>query len=305
VFDVVCVGAAHVDRRGRAWVPVAHGESIPVRLRSSHGGVARNVAEGLGRMGLSVALAGLVGADADGAGVRAALAPFADVSALLAAEDASTASYTALLEPDGTLAVALADMGIYDGGVAADGWRRVLDAAALARAHHVFLDANPPAEVLAEAAARASGARLAANATSAAKASRIAPLLPRLDVVFANRAEAAALTGRSDPAAAAAALVAAGAGLALVTCGAAGVVAADASGAARIPAAKAEVEDETGAGDAFAAGVLYGLVRGVPADAAVRLGLAAAALAVADAATVPAALAGLAAATPLPGPTHA
>jgi pseudouridine kinase len=300
VFDVVCIGAAHVDRRGRAWVPVARGESIPVRLRTTHGGVARNVAEGLGRMGLRVAMAGLVGADADGEAVRAALAPFADVSALAAVPDAPTASYTALLEPDGTLAVALADMGIYD-----DGWGPVLDAAPLGRAAWTVLDANPPADVLGAAAARAGRTRLAANATSAAKARRLSPILPRLDVLFANRAEAAALTGRTDPAAAAAALAAAGVRLALVTCGAAGVVAADAGGASRFAAPPADVADETGAGDAFAAGVLYGLVRGADAADAVRLGLAAAALAVADAATVPAALADLPALHLPTGPTDA
>ena len=82
--------------------------------------------------------------------------------------------------------------------------------------------------------------------------------------LLANRDEAAALTGRRDPAAAAR-LLAARVGTAVVKCGAGGVVVC--TGAGRplpVPAPATTVVDVTGAGDACAAGYL--LARAAGAD---------------------------------------
>src|SRR5262249_53092260 len=114
--SILCIGAAHIDRRARAISAVVAGSSNPVRLSTGWGGVARDAAETLARLGTKVALLPRVGSDAEADRLIGALAGLAiDTSRIVRAPDAVTASYTALIEPDGELVVGIADMAIYDG----------------------------------------------------------------------------------------------------------------------------------------------------------------------------------------------
>ena len=78
-------------------------------------------------------------------------------------------------------------------------------------------------------------------------------------VVKANAAEAAALTGNSEPADAAAALVRLGPRQSIVTIGGEGAVLAGREGVVHVGAEAAHVADATGAGDAVAAVLGAGL----------------------------------------------
>ena len=49
-------------------------------------------------------------------------------------------------------------------------------------------------------------------------------------------------------------------------------------GSGHIPAPRVEVVDATGAGDALIAGMVYGLINGLPVDECMRLGVSAATL---------------------------
>ncbi len=65
-FDCLCIGEANVDLDFRLdAVPVA-GTSNVATATTSLGGVARNVAETLARLGRRVGLVSAVGADPDG-----------------------------------------------------------------------------------------------------------------------------------------------------------------------------------------------------------------------------------------------
>lgn len=83
--------------------------------------------------------------------------------------------------------------------------------------------------------------------------------LPATDVFHCNGDEAASITGRRDPARAAAELRRLGAGSAFVTLGRDGVAAAVPGAALRLPAFPVRAVDPTGAGDAFSAGLIAGL----------------------------------------------
>ncbi len=115
---------------------------------------------------------------------------------------------------------------------------------------------------------------------SVVKAARLPRDLAGVDLLFLNADEAGALAGALPPEDAAAALRARGAGAVVLTRGSLGLVLADGDGIAALPAIPvARVVDVTGAGDALVAGTLRGLIDGKPLRAALRLGLAAAALA--------------------------
>ena len=63
---VACIGAAHIDRKATAAGPIVPGSSNPVTMRVGAGGVARNVAENLARLGLPVTMVRRVGHDREG-----------------------------------------------------------------------------------------------------------------------------------------------------------------------------------------------------------------------------------------------
>ena len=90
-----------------------------------------------------------------------------------------------------------------------------------------------------------------------------APVLSKLDYFFPNRDEAAALTGKGDPEAAADALLACGVKHAVIKLGGEGCLLASADEWLRVPAVPSITPvDTTGAGDTFAAGFLAALNEG-------------------------------------------
>lgn len=100
----------------------------------------------------------------------------------------------------------------------------------------------------------------------------LAALLPRVDVLFANDVEACGLVG-ADHVEDAVAELATRCDTVAVTCGADGSIVARDGRVVRIAAeAVPEVVDTTGAGDLYAAGFLYGRVRGGDIEHCGRLG---------------------------------
>lgn len=92
-----------------------------------------------------------------------------------------------------------------------------------------------------------------------------------IDVLFANAAELAALTG-TDDFAAGVAMLAPQVKMLVVTRGEAGAVARAGGDQAEMPAVPVSLVDTTGAGDLFAAGYLFGHTRGLPIGECLRLG---------------------------------
>lgn len=89
------------------------------------------------------------------------------------------------------------------------------------------------------------------------------PLLPYLDLFMSNLQEAKLITGCGDPHSAAAYLLQKGSRGVIIKLGAEGCYLLTEEGEAHIPAPRARnVVDTTGAGDAFAAGLLAGLRQG-------------------------------------------
>ena len=282
----VCIGGATLDRAFRLAAPLLLATSNPAAGRTGFGGVARNVAHGLVRLGHEVALVSRVGDDAGGEALLRHLdAAGIGRRGVAAVPGAATAEYVAVLTPGGELALGLAAMAVLD-GLTPEALDR--EAALIAGADWLFADCNLPADTLVALAGRRWGgaSRLAVDAVSVAKSARLPAGLAGIDLLFVNRDEAAALLARrgcseTEPRAMAAALVSAGAGAAVLTLGAAGAIAAGPEGLDHVPAEPAAVVDVTGAGDALVAATLAGLASGLPLAAAVGRGCAAAARAVA------------------------
>jgi len=288
--SVAVFGGMAVDRIAvTAAAPTLHA-SNPGTVRATPGGVGFNVAVSLARLGLGVRLAGALGDDPDGRMMLAAATEAGvDTGLTLTDRGRSTATYQAVFDDRGDLVVGVADTAIYE----------ALDPAAVAAAADAarsdgfwVVDANFPDETLAFllGAATAAGCPLAALPISPAKATRFAKITERPTLLFANRREAAAILGYSAedsrPEALAVELARNGFAHSVVTDSAGPLhVAGDGAIERLIPPVVA-VASVNGAGDALAAATIYGLSLGRDLHAAVRLGLAAAALTVESRETV-------------------
>jgi len=99
------------------------------------------------------------------------------------------------------------------------------------------------------------------------------PILPGLDVFLCNIQEAELLTGKTDPVAAANIFYTSGARNVIVKLGKGGCLLLNHLGHIFIPGINVpDVVDTTGAGDAFAAGLMAGLVRGLSIEDACLVG---------------------------------
>ncbi|MBT6139426.1 MAG: hypothetical protein HOH65_18285 [Rhodospirillaceae bacterium] len=94
---VTCFGATNVDIRARAHAPIIPGTSNPAERTISYGGVARNAALALTRLGCRTSLVGRVGKDAEGRAMRADLRQKnIETNYLGRSTSSPTATYTAL-----------------------------------------------------------------------------------------------------------------------------------------------------------------------------------------------------------------
>ncbi len=108
--DVLVIGAALLDVHARSRANVVHGTSNPARMMSTPGGVGRNIAENLARLGTRVSLVALVGPDDAGDRVlRETAEAGVDVSLVMTGPE-PTGTYLAVLDRDGELVIALSDL---------------------------------------------------------------------------------------------------------------------------------------------------------------------------------------------------
>lgn len=275
---MICIGGAVLDRKYRARAPLVFETSNPVDGHRSFGGVARNVAENLARLGVDISFVSIVGEDETGrALVRHLRELGVDVSQIVTTAQRPTAEYAAILDPKSDLVLGVADMAIFD-LLTPDHLDRLWPH--LASASWVFVDCNMPGDTIAALLQRRrdSRFRLAIDTVSTPKAMKLPADLSGIDLLFTNRDEANAILGMTDPdrrlsrADAAAALRARGAREVVVTGGADGCTLATDAGVRNMSPVAAEPIDITGAGDAMIAGTLYRLLQGDPLQGAARIG---------------------------------
>jgi pseudouridine kinase len=280
---VLVIGAASLDLKGHVTGLLRPGASNPGLVRRSVGGVARNVAENLARLGVNVALMTAIGDDAIGQTVlRQAREIGIDTSPSLVVDGGRTGAYLAVLDSTGALHAAVDDMAVLE----AISPRYLHDRRKLiAEAAMVVVDANltPSALETLFGITFKNGVRVCADPTSPLLAARLRPYVSQLALTTPNATEAVALSGLSvdddeDALRVARYLVSLGVGLAVVTLGERGLAYATSDESGRFPAIRTEIIDPTGAGDAMTAGVIFGLLNDLEPVEAVRLGLSAATL---------------------------
>jgi sugar/nucleoside kinase (ribokinase family) len=287
-MSVVVVGDVVTDIHAVHSGPLVVGSDTPASIRVTGGGSAANTAAWLAATGTPVQLVAVVGLDVAGDDRLAELtAAGVGTAHMRRSGDAPTGSVIVLVR-DGERSF-LTDRGANLLLVPSD-VDSALDALAATARHlhlsgYVLLDGySRPAGLRALAAARERGLTVSVDMASAEPLRRAGPStvldwLRGSDLLFANLDEARVLADRSDPVALAMAL-SSHARTAVVKLGAVGAVWASSAGVVEVPALPVPLmADPTGAGDAFAAGVvsawLSGSSPGECLEAGARLGAAA------------------------------
>jgi len=282
---ILVIGATLLDVKGIPTDGLEPGTSNPAEIRSSRGGTARNVAENLARLGADVVLISATGDDDIGQQLtEQTAATGVNVEHVRVSPEHNTGSYMAVLDPDGTLSVALDDTRAMS----------TISSQYLYRRRRLFRDASVimfdgslPASSIATAIklARQYGNVVVADPSSTRMAYKLTPYLEALSLVVPNEVEAATLCGTDyfgyDTDAsleAARKLLTIGVGVAAVTLSDFGLAYATSDESGYIPPRYSEMVDSTGTGDAITAAIIFGMINDLPTTECMRLGAAAAGL---------------------------
>jgi ribokinase len=278
---VICVGDVMVDVVAQLPGELAVGSDTPAPIALLGGGSAANTAAWCVRAGLAATFVGRVGDDALGRTVIDELARGGIDLEVSVDPELPTGICIVLVAPDGERTMVPAAGANTVGGTPPP--LRAGDH--LHVSGYALFQAGPAAAAAAAALAAAgrAGCPMSLDAASAAPlagfgAERFLDLAAGA-LVLANTDEAAVLTGAVDPAAAAR-MLGARCGEAIVKCGRDGAVWSDGTDVVLERGAPVVPVDSTGAGDAFAAGVLAARLGGAPPAAALRAGNALAATAI-------------------------
>lgn len=264
---VLCIGAANMDRKLRTINPIVMGTSNPASAEQVYGGVARNIAENLARLGVPTALLTVLGDDGAGRALQDdAEADGIDMRGSLQLSETATGTYTAILDAQGELVVALADMALYDRITPEFLEKRAPQRAAAA---FTVADLNLPAASISLllADAQRDAVPLVLVAVSQPKMIRLPQDLSGLRLLILNRGELETCVGRALPKEvdvrdACREVQAQGAQDLVVTCGSQGVFHTRGADLVWLAAHEVDVVDVTGAGDAFSAAVCWSLYQG-------------------------------------------
>ncbi len=291
---VVVVGGANVDLKAQTATKVIAATSNPGHTSLSAGGVGRNIAENIARLGTLTELVAAIGDDVLGEWLVAETTGAGVGVGHVHRTSVATGTYTAVLDVDGELIVAVSAMDATDQFTQA----RLADSVALrSGAAMIVLDGNLPVDLLGTVVddAAAAGVRVLLDPVSDPKALRLSPLLAAtrpIHLITPNRTELAVLSGlpvgnTSEIEVAARKLLSRGVQNVWVRLGSHGSLYFESSGKGTpLAAAVAHVRDVTGAGDAMAGAFVHALMEGRSPIEAARFAHAAAALTIASEHTV-------------------
>lgn len=285
---VTVIGGVNIDIGGWPDGPARMRDSNPGVVRSSLGGVGRNIAHNLALMGVETRLLTVYGNDDNARRIQNSCRELGiDDSLSPIIPGSRTSTYLFLTDGQGDMVMAINDMGIY---------RHLTPAALEARmdaingSAAVVLDTNIPQESI-EYLAEHCTAPLFADPVSEAKCGKLKNVLCKLHTLKPNDLEAEMLTGVSitDEASlhqAAQALLDQGLQRVFLSLGAEGVLAAEAGAMAKLPVIPTEIVNTTGAGDSMMAAVVRAFLLGRSLEESAREGLAAASIAMESTETI-------------------
>jgi ribokinase len=262
-FDVVGFGALNVDKLFKVQkIAAAEEESFIENCVEACGGSAANTAVGLARLGCKVGFIGKVGSDREG---KMLLKDFrnedVDVNGVIRAKRGKSGSVMGFVNKDGARALCI------DSGVNDTIKLREVNAGYVLQSRFLHLTSFvgetsfQTQKKLTEALPESIKISFDPGALYVRRGlAQLEPIVKKSYVIMPNMVELELLTGEKDYCKGADALIGKGAKIVAIKLGGDGCYVTDGRERYHIKAFKVKVVDTTGAGDAFCAGFLYGLL---------------------------------------------
>lgn len=285
----VVIGGANMDILGRPVDVLQPGDSNPGKVSCSPGGVGRNIAENLARMGSKTRLISAIGKDTYGQMILQNCRQVGiDSQACLVLNDANTSTYLSVLDNSGDMYTAIADMEIIE-RLSVDVLKKHEDM--LKDSELLVIDVNLSEEALEYIFSNFTNKPIFVDTVSSAKAHKIKPYLNAIHTLKPNLKEAQQLSGISIQDNTELPKLAnwfhtQGVQRVFLSLGSDGVFYSDQSEQEFIPAIPVSMVNANGAGDAFLAGLAHSWTQQWSTLKSTKFAMAAAVLALSSIATI-------------------
>src|SRR5699024_8378722 len=277
--EIYCIGAMNVDRKYNLLEDMVLGTSNPAISNVNGGGVARNIAENLERKQLDVSLISLGGEDQDFHFIKQETESYVNMQHVTPKNIFSTGAYSAVLDSQGEMELALADMEIYDEMNIEwiSTYQNILKEARL-----LVLDLNLPYETVEYLLSFAQKYEIEVFIVpvSGPKMNRLPKVLEGVTWLIVNQDESETffnmkVKSEEDFTKLIDRWLQVGVENVVITRGAKESLYGNQQGTRYrfVPPEVEEVVDVTGAGDAYAAGIVYGHLKGFDPRESIRLGM--------------------------------
>ncbi|WP_066873963.1 carbohydrate kinase family protein [Clostridium mediterraneense] len=286
---ILVFGAAIVDIFGFSRSKYRSYNSTPGEVKMSYGGVCRNIAENMARVGANVKFISILGDDSNGQQMMEHGAKHGyDMSDSLILKGMSTPTYLAVLDENGEMVSAIVDMKSIDRMTPEfiDSKREIIE-----NAEYVVLDADNPAIMEYLLTNFSDKTKFILDPVSAEKAGWVKHLVKYFHTIKPNRHEAEILAGfpiidDDDLIRASNYFIELGVEKVFISLDADGIFYNDGKECGKICSGKVKVVNVTGAGDSFVAGMGYGYLNGLSSEETVKFSISMSVLTIAHEQTI-------------------
>lgn len=258
--ELIVIGGAIMDIMGFPNDKLIPYDSTPGKLRMAPGGVGRNIAENLVKLGVPVSLITAFGDDHfSSLMIKKAAAIGLDVSQSLFLKNRQAAIHLAILDHHREMAIGLAGLDIFE-ELNPENIDHLLPL--INTSDFTILETNLPEETIVFLLKNCSGTKFFLDAVSAKMAMKVKGTIGVFHTIKVNRQEAEALTGTSiqtddELERACGWFLGKGVKQVFLTLGPEGVFYDDGRHSGRLSPVPVSAVNTTGAGDAFMAGLVY------------------------------------------------
>lgn len=266
---IVVIGAMNIDILATADPLHLHDSSIG-SIQTSYGGVGRNIAENIARLGIPVHLCSVIGDDTFGSSMLAHAHWFGiDISLVDVLTSKRTSSYLAVSNHEDMV------VGVNDMDITNSMHRRWVDKKLphLKQFEVVVIEPNIPEDTLTYLMECLVDKIIIVDPVSATKASRLLPSLPNISVIKCNALELKELSRLSDIDEGMKHLVSRGVERVIVTQGKNDIYECTTDSLNIYSPIPTEIINVTGAGDAFTAGIAAGIALGYTNEQQIELAM--------------------------------
>lgn len=281
--EITVVGGINIDIEGSPFDKLKYCDSNPGKIHLAFGGVGRNIAENVARLGGDVAMVSVIGDDYMGVSAKKELEELGvDTSCIRTLAGYNSAMYLSILNDKNDMELALCDMDIID---AIDPDVLEEHKKFISRSKVLALDGNLTQELICSAVEMFKDIPVFFDPVSCAKAVKAKNCIGGFHTIKPNVMEAEILTGVTvkgdeDIRRAADIMIDRGVKQVFITLNREGVYYKDIISEGFIrPAENLNIVSATGAGDSFSAAVLLAMAEGKSIEETARMGMAAASIA--------------------------